>query len=119
MDEKQFKDMLNNGSKAFRDKNSSEASRLCSTLKECDTRKALVIPSQGKGKSEDRFEIVFEIYSARPCDWDNYSTKELQDCIVEEGILPDDNWKILQGKVITKKALTKKDEQTIVYVTKL
>lgn len=119
MNEKQFKDMLNNGSKTFREKNSPEASRIHSSISQCDKRQALVIPTQGKGKSEERFEIVFEIYSTRPCDWDNYSTKELQDCIVEEGILPDDNWKILQGRVIPKKALTKKDEATIVYIERL
>lgn len=119
MNEKQFKDMLNNGSKTFREKNSPEASRLCSTIKECDKRQTLELPTQGKRESEDRFEIVFEIYSTRPCDFDNYSTKELQDCIVEEGILPDDNWKVLQGKIISKKALTKKDQRTIVYIERI
>jgi hypothetical protein len=56
--------------------------------------------------------ITFQIYSTHPADWDNYRIKELQDCLVHAGILDGDEWNILTGQVIPRKAKTKADERT-------
>lgn len=66
-----------------------------------------------------RFEIVFTIYSVRPCDWDGYDIKHLQDWIVTAGILPNDGWKTLSGRCVSKKAATKDEERTEVEIVSL
>jgi hypothetical protein len=53
----------------------------------------------GKESDNERYGITFTIYRVRPLDWDNSFTKPCQDILVEFGFLPDDNWKVLEGKV--------------------
>lgn len=65
------------------------------------------------------FEIVFTIYSVRPCDWDGYDIKSLQDFLVSAGILPGDGWKTLSGRVYSRKAATKDEEKTVIEITAL
>lgn len=57
-------------------------------------------------------EIVFIVHSVRPCDWDGYDIKALQDFLITAGIIPDDGWKTLSGRVVSRKAATKADEKT-------
>lgn len=75
--------------------------------------------SEGRNGVEARFNIKFTVCSVRPLDWDNLRLKELQDCLVQAGLLPDDNWRILQGCVISKKAHSKEEEKTIVEIENL
>ena len=63
-----------------------------------------------------RFEIIFTVYSIRPCDWDGYDIKALQDFCVTAGILPHDGWKTLSGRVRSRKAETKEEERTVIAV---
>lgn len=65
------------------------------------------------------FEIVFRVYSQRPADWDGYEVKQLQDMVVHSGILPDDNWRILQGRVIPNKAHSKEEERVEIEIVPL
>jgi hypothetical protein len=58
------------------------------------------------------FEIVFTVYSRRPCDWDGYDIKALQDFLVKSGVLPGDGWKTLIGRVCSCKAATQAEERT-------
>jgi len=58
------------------------------------------------------FEITFIIYSARPCDWDGWDIKYLQDWLVKARIIPDDGWKTLSGRVRTQKVATEAEEKT-------
>lgn len=71
------------------------------------------------GRTQRRFAITFYCYSVRPLDWDNWSTKQLQDCLVEVGILADDNWRALEGRVISRKAKTKAEERTEVHIQEI
>lgn len=92
-------------------------------------RKALDSPPPGKAKgrarplqnlaASERYRIVFHVYSVRPFDWDNYSTKELQDIIVKAGILPDDNWRVLDGSVVPHKAQAPDEERTVIEITRI
>ena len=63
-----------------------------------------------------RFEIVFIIYSRRPCDWDGYDIKALQDFLITAGIIPDDGWKTLSGRVCTEKVTTEAEERTEIQI---
>lgn len=63
-----------------------------------------------------RFEIVFTVYALYPCDWDGYDIKALQDFCVHAGIIPNDGWKTLSGRVVSRKAATKEEERTEIEV---
>jgi len=63
-----------------------------------------------------RFEITFTVYSVRPCDYDGYDIKALQDFCVTAGIIPDDNWRILSGRIVSCKAATKEQEKTVIEI---
>lgn len=60
----------------------------------------------------DQYFITFRIFSCQPMDWDNPSTKELQDALRRLYFLPGDDWRQLQGRVITEKAPTRQHERT-------
>lgn len=75
--------------------------------------------AQGESPSGKSFTVCFTVYSRRPCDWDNYRLKELQDCLVHAGLLPGDAWDQLQGQVITRKARTKAEERTEVFIKEI
>lgn len=68
-----------------------------------------VLPGEEKGEESlergntARYHITFTYYSATPCDYDNYRSKPLQDLLVAAGIIPGDDWKTLQGTVISRK----------------
>jgi hypothetical protein len=66
----------------------------------------------GRAESTRRCRITFRIYSVRPLDWDNYSVKQIQDCLVHAGLLGDDKWDILEGGVVSEKAHSKEEERT-------
>lgn len=70
----------------------------------------------GGAGAESCYSITFIVRSRRPMDWDNIRVKDLQDCIVEAGLLPGDGWRVLQGSVISLKADTKKEESTEVII---
>ena len=91
------------------------------------SRPALVAPAQRKGAGEERagsggrYRITFTVHAVRPRDWDNLSAsvKQLQDAIVEAGWLPDDDWKTLEGVVVSAKAMTEVEERTEVKIERL
>lgn len=53
----------------------------------------------------------------RPCDWDGYSIKELQDCLVHAGLLDGDEWFCLEGSVVSEKAHSREEERTEIEIT--
>lgn len=69
--------------------------------------------------ASERFEIVFTVYSRRPCDWDGYDIKALQDFCVKAGIITGDGWKTLSGRVVSRKASTEGEEKTVIEITAL
>lgn len=73
-------------------------------------------PAPGEAKGAGRSRIIFRIFSRRPCDWDGYSIKELQDCLVHAGILEGDEWNRLEGCVISEKVYTLAEERTEVEI---
>ena len=68
-------------------------------------------------EADQRFEIVFTVYSRRPCDWDGYDIKALQDFLIKAGIIPDDGWAALSGRVVSRKAETEAEEKTVIEIT--
>lgn len=63
-----------------------------------------------------RFEIRFIVYSCRPCDWDGYDIKALQDIFVRAQIIPSDGWRVLAGRVEARKVHTEAEERTEVEI---
>lgn len=59
-----------------------------------------------------RHRITFRVYAVRPCDYDGYHIKELQDMCIKAGLLAGDEWDILQGEVISEKVHKKEQERT-------
>jgi hypothetical protein len=85
------------------------------------------VPLERAGKREapggtspqGRFLVHFRCYSVRPLDWDNYRFKDLQDMLCVAGLLPDDNWQILEGHVSSHKAASPIFERTEIEITRL
>jgi len=94
--------------------------RVRSTEPECPERRSLVGPAQREAKgwtgaqkgTGERMRVIFTVYAQRPNDWDNYRLKDAQDCLVEAGLLVDDNWRVLEGFVRSEKAHSKEEERT-------
>lgn len=63
-----------------------------------------------------RFEIIFHVYGVNPADWDGYHIKELQDLCVKAGILPDDKWSVLRGRIYPQKVGSKEQEATVIEI---
>lgn len=92
---------------------------LPTTKQKQPARKPLERVAQGKDKSVPRFAIRFEIYSRRPCDWDNYWTKSIQDGLRQSGIIHDDSWDVLEGSVVSKKAHTDEEVGMVITLTQI
>ncbi len=73
----------------------------------------------GGDRPETRYRITFRCFARRPCDYDNYRVKECQDMVVKAGLIPDDNWRVLEGCVVSRKAKTKAEERTIIEIEPL
>lgn len=73
--------------------------------------------SAGISKNRERAGIRFRVFSTRPCDWDNYSVKEIQDGLLKAGLLDSDDWDQLQGSVISEKVHSKEEERTVIEIT--
>lgn len=98
-----------------------DAHRLPSVREERAKGGALVSAPSGKTKSVPRVvqraHITFRVFAVRPMDWDNPSTKELQDLLVTAGIMPGDAWHQLYGTVISEKVSTTAEEKTVIEIT--
>lgn len=106
-----------NASSAFIAANlSADAPGLRSNNKKPTQRNALVGGGEGEGPrwygAAKRFEITYRIFSQRPCDYDGYDIKAIQDLLVKAEILPDDKWCVLSGRTISEKAHTLEEERT-------
>jgi len=94
--------------------------RVRATEPECPERRSLVHTAQREAKggngaqkgTGERMRVIFTVYAQRPLDWDNYRLKDVQDCLVESGLLVNDDWRILEGLVRSEKAHTKAEERT-------
>jgi|SRR5687767_3207430 len=73
----------------------------------------------GSQSPQRRFLVRFRCYSVRPLDWDNYRLKDLQDLLCVTGLLPDDNWQVLEGHVSSHKAASPIFERTEIEITQL
>lgn len=63
-----------------------------------------------------RCRIQFTVYAVRPCDWDGYHIKEIQDMLVKAGLLDGDEWNLLQGEVISEKVHSAEEERTEILI---
>lgn len=106
-------------SAAFLRANCAHVEELPAGQSECPQRDALDPELPRKEKSSTRFTICFECYASRPCDWDNYSIKELQDLLVESGLLPGDKWNQLEGRIRVHKVQSRQEERTVITITPL
>lgn len=59
-----------------------------------------------------RLNVHFTIYAQRPCDWDGWHIKPIQDMLIEAGILSDDAWNILNGSVSARQVHSAEEERT-------
>lgn len=66
-----------------------------------------------------RFEITLTVYSVRPCDYDGYDIKPIQDMLVRAKIIPDDKWDVLSGRIVSCKARTQEEERTEIQIEAL
>jgi hypothetical protein len=80
---------------------------------------------KGKGKGGavqcPRYRITATVFAVKPRDWDNLaaSLKQLQDEIVAAGWLPGDDWRQLDGRVVSAKAATVADERTEILLERM
>jgi hypothetical protein len=72
--------------------------------------------SQGDPEKSEQHTIIFRVYALRPCDWDNYRIKYLQDWLIHLGIIPGDAWNQLKGEVQSFKVNSKDEERTEVLI---
>jgi len=90
---------------------------------EPDSGQTLVSPAYGEAPSStrtlQRAKITYIVRAIRPCDYDNWHIKFLQDCLIAAGILDDDNWQVLQGTVISEKADSAETEGTTIIIETL
>ncbi len=82
-------------------------------------RKPLVRRIPRKETSGPRFEIIFNIYAVRPCDFDGWHVKPLLDMVVHAGIIPGDSWDQLEGSIRSRKVSTKEQERTEIDIVRL
>ena len=78
-------------------------------------------PGKAKGSISPfgRFRITFIVYSQRPCDWDGYDVKALQDMLVHAGFIYSDDWASLEGSCISRKAISKQEEKTVIVIEQI
>lgn len=97
------------------------ASGVCACQQKQAARETLVSAPSGEAPccavSASGASVTFRVRSRRPCDWDNYSIKEIQDCLVESGLLSSDDWDKLRGNVESHKAITQEEEGTEIVIT--
>lgn len=78
----------------------------------------LVSAGNGKAKGvlgvKRRARIRFTVHARRPADWDGWHVKELQDVLVEAGLLDGDEWDILEGSVRSEKVYKAWQEKTVI-----
>lgn len=125
MDLNELRRRFPNASDAFLKRNAASiAAFRDSELRPADTKpdegKPLVcrLPRKeaGRESTAGRLKIRFTIYAVLPADWDGYDIKHLQDMLCRAGILPDDNWRILYGEVVSEKVHSESEEKTIVEI---
>jgi|SRR6266542_1712330 len=77
--------------------------------------------AQGSAGVAPRFTIRFVVHSRRPVDWDNLAIgiKSAQDLLIAIGIIPDDNWKVLQGQIVSEKCNRAEDEGVTIEIETL
>lgn len=100
------------------------AARPSTSYKKCPEGKPLVSPASGEEAGWagycKRFGIRFVVYAVRPADWDGWHVKELQDVLIEAGLIPDDSWKVIEeGSVATRKVHKAAEERTEIIITPL
>lgn len=80
-------------------------------------RKAVVRPGPREEASRRRLVVIFTVRSRRPCDWDNYWVKGLQDALVHSGLMESDSWKHVKGGTVwTEKVHRAEDEGTLIEI---
>ena len=124
MTERELKRRFPNASAAFIKQNSDDNdSGVCAVQSKPIKRVPLDLTPEREETcwhdADAKFAVSFFIHSSRPCDWDGYDIKALQDFLVTAGILPDDGWKIVSGRVYSLKAATKDEEKTVIEVRQL
>lgn len=99
------------------------AARLSAVNQEPVERVPLVKPAarkeKGRVRPKRRFEITFTIHAVRPCDWDGWDCKYLQDWCVTAGLIPSDGWDVLSGRVLSRKVSTEVEEKTVIEIDEL
>jgi hypothetical protein len=68
---------------------------------------------------ESRYVITFTVFRVHPLDWDNHFCKPLQDVLVSSGFLPDDNWRVLEGRFQSRKCGSKSEQRTEITIERL
>lgn len=121
MTREQLIEKFPNASESFIAANSDDSSRgLCTKQPKPDERLSLGNTSEGEEAcwhdAAESFEVTFIVYSQRPCDYDGYDIKALQDFLVTAGIIPGDGWETLSGRVVSRKAATKEAERTVIEI---
>lgn len=118
--EDELRNLFPNISKSTIEANNADGPK----LRPAKPERAQGVPLDGAGKGKEtgspvsgpRYRITFAVFAVKPLDWDNYRLKDLQDCLIEAGFLPDDNWRVLEGQVISKKAHSKEEERTEILI---
>ena len=75
----------------------------------------------GQGGGQERYRVTWRLYSYQPLDWDNAaaSIKAAQDALVEDGWLPDDNYRVLEGSAVSIKVNTRTEQRTEVTIERI
>lgn len=88
-------------------------------LMECPVRNEPLAETQGPKGRNPRVRASITLFTRRPLDDCNLSTKALIDCVRYAGIIIDDNWSNLEVKADQRKVETEAEEGTEITITKL
>lgn len=120
MNEREIKKLYPNASASFLARNCDHPKAISSDNEKPTEGYTLVSPAPREAAGSNgpaiRFRIRFTVFAVRPCDWDGWHVKELQDLLVHAGILGGDEWNKLQGEVVSEKVHSKEQERTVIEI---
>jgi hypothetical protein len=114
-----IKELFPRGSEEFYRLNQANANRIRSAEPQRPARSALVDPLPGEAQDHGRIALCYRIFRVRLLDQENLngSTKPVTDCLVQIGLIPDDDPKTIEIETSQEKVAHYSQERTTIHIT--